>query len=54
MQFISVSVHLAGKYKDTILMSALEMGLLWSPEPCKSLTVCKDADHKYWSDNKTL
>ena len=39
---MSVSVYLAGKYEDTILMSsALKMGPLWSSEPCKSLTVCK-------------
>ena len=31
MKYISVSVYLAGKYEDTILMSsALEMGPLWS------------------------
>ena len=36
-----MSVYLAGKYEDTILMSALVVGLLWSSEPCKSLTVCK-------------
>ena len=42
MKFISVSVYLAGKYEDTILMSsALGMGQLWSSQPCKSLTVCK-------------